>query len=67
MKLNISAQAALMMRQSKNFNMDDFLSFLVKKGFPIGSSNVMEYLQVRDCREFGDPKSQEVVIDGSKL
>ena len=55
------------MRQSRDFDLDDFISFLTKKGFPIGSSNVMEYLQVRDCREFGDPKPKEVMIDGSKL
>ncbi len=67
MKLKLSAQAMLLIRQSRQFDMDEFLSYLTKQGFPIGSSNVMEYLQCRDGREFGDAKPKEVEIDGSKL
>lgn len=68
MKVKLSAQAMVLIRQARDFDMDEFLSYLTKDGgFPIGSSNVVEYLLIRDGREFGDHKPKEVEIDGSKL
>lgn len=63
MRLKISAQASFIIRQCKNFDMEDFLGYLKRDGFPIGSGNVLEYLQVKDCRENGDSKPRVVEID----
>ncbi|MCH8218798.1 MAG: hypothetical protein IH892_18730 [Planctomycetes bacterium] len=64
--LNISAQAALVIRQTKDFDVTDFIAWLTKDGFPIGSSNVMEYLLDRDRKQHGrdaTPIKMQVAVD----
>jgi len=66
MKLKFSAQAAMLIRQNKEWNMEDFKSWFLKEGFQVGSKPILEYLIIRDCRENGDPKPLEVALDGAE-
>lgn len=65
-KFTFTAQAAALIRQTKDFDMRDFISYLRQNGVPVGSSNILEYLMVRDGRERGPDKSpepEEVLVD----
>ena len=65
-KFRFTAQAIALVRQTRNFNMDEFIDYVRKTGVPVGSANVLEYLMIRDARERGpkkSPESQEVFVD----
>ena len=65
-KFNFTPQAAALVRQTKDFDMRDFTGYFLRSGVPVGSSNILEYLMIRDGRERGPDKSpepEEVFVD----
>ena len=62
LKVDISAQAAMMMRQA-GVSQTELLQYLMRRGFPIGNGAIMEYLEVRDGRQFGASKPVKTEVE----
>lgn len=63
-KLVFSPQAAAIVRQTRDFEIKNFISWLEREGIAIGSGCVLDYLMTRDQRETGKTsEAREIIID----
>ena len=56
--LAISDQAKKLIRHIPDFDLEDFARHFLKKGIPVGSNNVLEYLIATG------PKAKEIATNG---